>query len=49
MKNSSEFVSKNREKVKKKHFLRELKKFQYLLKNKVLRLSFIDRKSAHSE
>lgn len=50
MKNSSEFASKNRGKVKKmKRFLRELKKFQHLLKDKVLRLSFIDRKSAHSE
>lgn len=50
MKYSSEFFSKNREKVKKmKRFLRELKKFQHLLKDKVLRLSFIDRKSAHSE
>lgn len=50
MKYSSEFVSKDMEKVKKvKHFLRELRKFQHLLKDKGLRLSFIERKSAHSE
>lgn len=50
MKCSSEFVSKNRVRVKKiKCFLRELKKLQHLLEDQVLGLSFIDRKSACCE
>lgn len=44
MKSSSEFVSKNRVKVKKmKRFLRELKELQHLLEDQVLGLSKIEK------